>query len=173
MNLTEKISSYNLITNLVPGLLLVEALRAGGVPFVSGDQAPFTWVLLGYALGLISSRTGSLLIEAWLRRRYAQAPVYDYNFNYGDFIEASRKDPKLEVLLETANGYRAIAGACILFFIIALSYLALEFASVPTYARVVIAVTIVLIVFLKSFLKQSEFIRSRVVHHRDGKLQDI
>lgn len=162
MTIFEKISSYNIVTNLIPGLLLLEALRACGLPFIDGVASPPAWLVLGYALGAVSARLGSLLVEPVAK--LLQRPKSDY----GAYIDASKQDPKIEILLETGNSYRSLVGGCVAFFLVLAANKLFVSLALSRSAIVGIAVASIGILFFISYVKQDEYIRKRVGHQADG-----
>lgn len=156
----EKLSSYNLITNLVPGAVLAVALRSAGIPLVTPDEVG-AFLVLAYALGAISSRLGSLLLD----------PVLEYikvlpEKDYPAFVKANRADAKLDTLVETANGYRTFATAGLLFFAILGLYTAGKRLHVGTDLFVILSAAVVTALFIFSYRKQFRYVASRVAAHR-------
>ena len=101
-DILSKLSSYNLFNYLFPGIVFV--IAAGKLTHYSLIQQDIViGVFLYYFIGLVVSRFGSLVIEPILRKtsflRFA---------NYGDFVAASKKDEKLELLSEVNNTYRTL-----------------------------------------------------------------
>src|SRR5580704_4088860 len=97
-----KLTSYNVFNYLLPGIVF--AILAGDIiryPIVQKDIV--TGAFFYYFLGMVISRFGSLIIEPVLKWitfvKYA---------DYKDFVVASQKDPKLEVLSEVNNTYRTL-----------------------------------------------------------------
>jgi hypothetical protein len=162
VNLLEKLSSYNFITNLVPGVLLTEALRASGVPFAGSDKLA-AWLLLSYYLGLVSNRLGSLAVEPILRKSLIRK-----NNTYEEFVRAQCVDTRLDVLVETANGYRTVLAACLLYVIILIAYALLRQIDAPEYLYVPLSVLCTFALFLISYRKQDSYISRRVRFHCDG-----
>lgn len=155
----DRISSYNLITSLIPGLLLVEALRACDIPLVGGDKIT-SWLVLGYALGSVSARIGSLLIEPGLKRLSKRRKN-----SYAEFINASSADSKLDVLTESANGYRTIIATCIVFFAILVATGFLNRMGIGRHGAVYLSVGAVCLIFIAAYLKQEAYISRRIGHN--------
>ena len=88
----EKLDSYNILNNLLPGIVLNFLLeRIIGVKIVEGNIIEDLFVF--YFMGMVVSRFGSLVIEPICKKikwvKYA---------DYGEFVKASRKDEKVNVL---------------------------------------------------------------------------
>jgi hypothetical protein len=155
----DKISSYNLVTNLIPGVIAVEAIRALGLPLVSSKDLP-TWLVLAYLLGSISSRVGSLIVDP-LSRRYLKTSSNDYAL----FLKATRNDSKLDILVETSNGYRTMVGGCICAVLISIAYNALAPLEFSDKTWIIISLLAATIIFFISYVKQMRYIEQRIATH--------
>lgn len=155
-DLLEKLSPYNIFNYLLPGIVFAAFLDAFTAYSVIQKDI-VVGVFLYYFIGLLISRIGSLLIEPFLKWtrfvRFAE---------YGDFVAASRVDPKIEVLSEANNMYRTL---CALFAVL-IAVKAYEKASVA-YAvvgqwgnRALVAG--LLLMFLFGYRKQTQYISRRV-----------
>ncbi len=160
MNVLEKISSYNLITNLIPGAVLTEAFRAAGFPVVNSSSFA-AWTVLAYMLGLVSNRLGALATKI-------KALGGARKNRYEDFVKASIEDKKLEILVETANGYRTFIGACIIFSLVNVSnyFVRINDNSWALYTALLLAS--LFIIFTTSYRRQNLFIEKRVRRICDG-----
>ncbi|CAK7067961.1 MAG: hypothetical protein PARBA_02612 [Parabacteroides sp.] len=154
--LSEKISSYNLFNNLLPGILFV---------FVVTELTNFNLILennfIGaffyYFVGMIISRLGSLIIEPLLRWvkfvKYAE---------YKDFLIACEKDSKIDLLSEGNNMYRTFVALFVAISLtVAYDKIAIRF-SIPIEITSIGVIIGLLILFLFSYRKQTAFIRKRV-----------
>ena len=156
----ERLSSYNLITNLVPGAVLAVALRSFGLPLVSANEVG-AFLVLAYALGAISSRLGSLMLDPLLDKMKL-LPKKDYPA----FVSACKNDTKIDTLVETANGYRTFATAGILFFLIVGAY---EIGSALSANNAIFLLASSLsftLLFIVSYRKQNGYVAARVSAHR-------
>jgi hypothetical protein len=151
-----KLSSYNLFTNLVPGVLFVWI--AGAI--VGRDLVPHDVVVSLFAyyfVGMVIGRFGSLAMEPLLKRtkflRYG---------DYRDFVRAWKIDPKIETLLEVSNMYRSVSA---MFVLLLLCRPCMWLAAKMTFARgywVELACALLLATFGFSFRKQNDYINRRV-----------
>jgi hypothetical protein len=154
--LLDKISSYNIFNYLLPGVVF--AVLAGEVikrPLVQPDLV--TGAFLYYFLGMVVSRFGSLVVEPILKGlkfvRFA---------DYRDFVAASQKDPKIDVLSETNNTYRTLAALFSLLILLKL-YARLEerFPGLKPWDAAILAV-LLLVMFLASYRKQTSYVARRI-----------
>ena len=102
-SLLEKISSYNILNNLIPGAVFVflgKLLDIISLPLDGIVESIFVY----YFCGMIISRIGSLVIGGIFERlkwiKYASKAEY---------VAAVKKDARIESLLETSNMYRTCA----------------------------------------------------------------
>ncbi len=154
--LLEKISSYNLFNYLLPGVLFaVIADTVTSYRFLQSDL--LVGVFVYYFFGLVISRVGSLIIEPLLKK----ASFVEFA-PYEDFLAASQKDAKLEVLSEVNNMYRTF---CSLFVLIALlKFYELSAMRSPILASLsgYLLMGALLILFLFGYRKQTQYITRRI-----------
>ncbi|MCB2203474.1 hypothetical protein KQI65_01900 [bacterium] len=158
--LFEKISSYNIFNYLLPGVVFVSLSGfLTKYQFASDDllQAVFVY----YFFGLIISRIGSIIVEPLLKAvRFVKFAPYE------DFLTASKKDEKLEVLSETNNMYRTLCA-------LALALCLLKSYEVLSKIYPVIAdwgvealVFGLVVLFLFSYRKQTLYITKRIENNK-------
>ncbi len=155
-DLLEKLSTYNLFNYLFPGVVfvvLVEELT--DYSFIQPNIV--LGVFLYYFIGLVISRVGSLVVEPFLKwtsfLKFA---------DYKDYVAASKKDERVELLSEVNNTYRTLC-ACfgLLILLKFIEVLGRKF-SVPQSWEFFILVVILLVVFLLSYKKQTDYVKKRV-----------
>ena len=154
--LLSKLSSYNIFNYLLPGVVF-----AGISPLVSDYSFVHENLLIAaflyYFIGLVISRVGSLVVEPILKKlgfvRFAE---------YRNFVTASKKDERLEVLSEVNNTYRTLCSLFLLLLIIKL-YGSLEsyFAFLKDWDVVILSV-LLFVMFLFSYRKQTSYITKRI-----------
>jgi hypothetical protein len=154
--LLDKISSYNVFNYLLPGIIFaVLASNITHYTIVQRDllTAPFLY----YFVGLVMSRFGSLLLEPLLKclSFVKFAP-------YCDFVTASKRDDKLDLLSEVNNTYRTLCSLFILLLLLKL-YTKLECALPPLKEwHATLLTVLLLVVFLFSYRKQTSYITKRI-----------
>lgn len=109
--LLEKLDSYKILNNLLPGFVLVYLFEFSlGIVIAQGELIEKLFVY--YFVGLIVGRIGSTVVEPLCKKvklvKYA---------DYSDYIDASKKDKKIDVLSETNNMYRSILTAFLIVLI--------------------------------------------------------
>ena len=160
----DKIDSYNIITNIVPGAVLAGLLSLLHLCTVQVEGVVAS-VVLYYFLGVVADRIGSLLVEkillAWHVVNYAPREEY---------LKAARKDTDIKKLLEANNMYRAFAGVFLIVVIVKAYQVCANFANLSTAVTEWISVIMLLLLFVCSFIKQTKSIVKRVtVANAEGK----
>lgn len=155
-DLIDKLSTYNIFNYLFPGVLFAIFLD-NFTSYQLIQKDPIIGVFLYYFLGSLISRIGSFVIEPLLRR---------FNFlkfsTYGDYIAASKLDPKIELLSEVNNMYRTL---CALMFVVCLVLIYERLALKCSLMSDLLPWAVILIIFLIyifSYRKQTIYISDRV-----------
>ncbi len=155
----EKISRYNLFNYLFPGVLfMILSPTFGELSLLNFfDQNLIVSLFLAYFIGMVISRVGSIFIEYILKK------IKFIEFvKYSDFLIASQKDEKIEILSEENNVYRTLIS---LFSILILSYLFvyyIEYIQMSSDGLYLTTFTFCLVLFLLSYRKQTGYIGSRI-----------
>ena len=158
--LLDKIDSYEIFNNLLPGILFCYLVNNGtrfSIPSLGFLEDLFVF----YFCGMVISRIGSLVIEKTLKK---------YRFikfaEYGDYYKASQKDEFIITLSETNNMYRSITS---LFLVLLLTkivdiylYDTIVQNSIGETALFLILDILALALFLFSYKKQSGYVKKRV-----------
>ena len=155
-DLLDKLTSYNLFNYLLPGAVFAYfAEQSFGVKLVPDDLVTAAFVY--YFLGVVVSRFGSLVLEPLLKK--LRLVKFE---SYAAFLSASDKDPKLEVLVESANMYRTFLSIMLLLLLLT-AYLEAEiFYPTLTEWRGLIGGSTLALIFLSAYKKQVNYISSRV-----------
>jgi hypothetical protein len=155
-DILDKISSYNLFNYLLPGILFIYISKYfTDFDFVQADT--LIGAFFYYFIGMIVSRFGSLFIEPILKK------VGFLKFaDYKKYVSASKSDPKIELFSEINNTYRSLISVMVLLGILKLfNYLKIVW-SISNDTSILIAITLVLIMFLFSYRKQTNYITKRI-----------
>lgn len=162
----DKISSYNLLNNILPGavfcfllkiLLNIDILKDGIIEKL----------FIYYFIGMITSRIGSIVVEPFLKK--IRFVIFS---PYKDFIMASLKDDKVNILSETNNTYRTMLSMCLLLLITKVYQLfSVNLHWLKNYTGTIVVVSL-LILFTFSYKKQTDYIRNRVKIVNDNKFKE-
>lgn len=161
----EKLDSYNILNNLLPGVVMVFLLRKElGINLVDDNMVEILFI--SYFVGMIISRVGSLVVEPICRI----VKLVDH-VTYEDFIRASKGDDKIELLSETNNSYRSFLTVGIIVLMGKLCVFLATKVSIPSSAVDIIMILVIIIVFACAYRKQTDYIVKRVsnVNKREEK----
>jgi len=157
----EKLSSYNLLNYLVPGVITVLVV-SNTTHFNLIQQDIWVGAFFYYFVGMLVSRLGSLIIEPFLKRIKTKRGSFIEFAKYGDFIKACSTNPKIEVLSEANNLYRSFISSFICIgFIIFYDYVRTIFPSVLNFEKPVVILLLVAL-FLFSYRKQTKYVSDSV-----------
>jgi len=152
----DKISSYNLFNYLLPGIIFVVTVRIfTSYSFI--QENIIIGLFIYYFIGLVISRFGSLIIEPVLRK------VSFLKFaDHKDFISISRKDTKMETLLQENNMYRTFVSMFFLVLLLKLyESIEVRFLILKEW-NLFILIVLLLILFIYSYRKQTNYITKRI-----------
>lgn len=154
--LLDKLSSYNIFNNLLPGVLFamfVDALTSLTVLQKEIIVGAFVY----YFFGLVVSRVGSLFVEPLLQKLslVSFAP-------YEDFVRAAKADPKIELLSEANNTFRTLCSLMVCVGAVALYDRAgVRWSWLESAAPLVLIVGL-FVLFLLAYRKQTAYITKRI-----------
>lgn len=156
-DLLNKLSSYNLFNNLLPGILFVILLNHFTEFEIKQDNLLLA-AFLYYFIGMTISRVSSVVIEPLLKKlKFVR--FRDYKL----FVEACKKDNKLDILVETNNKFRVLLTVIMLvicskiFYSVNLSCLKLS-VNLQQYLLLFLLATI----YLFAYRKQTKYVTKRI-----------
>jgi hypothetical protein len=157
----DKLSSYNIFNYLFPGAVFcVVADRYFTIPLL--QDSIIDGLFLYYFVGLVVSRFGSIAIEPLLKK----FGIIQYS-DYADFVEASKADPKIEILSESNNMYRSLLSAAILLsLIIVTNQLVIDHPGLGEYVKYALLPALI-VLFGFSYKKQADYISKRVSANKE------
>lgn len=154
-DLLEKISSYNLFTHLLPGVLFVVILKEL-TEFNLVFEPVFLGLFLYYFIGIVINRIGSLAVEPFLKK----CKFLEF-IEYSKFVKASKLDTKIEILSETNNMCRSLIALCLTLLIaIGYEWLLLKVAFIDKYNAIIILIAL-LAIFILAYCKQTKYVVKR------------
>lgn len=163
----DKLTSYNIFNYLFPGILFA-GIGSRYTPYALMLDDIVVGAFVYYFYGLVISRIGSLVIEPFLRKlKFIQfAP-------YAQYVAASKADEKIEVLSETNNMYRTLISTLVCLLLVKIySQLQFAYSWFPEYAPSVVIV-VLLILFIYSYKKQTEYIANRIIGASQKKTSEV
>jgi len=154
-DLISKLSSYNLFTNLLPGILFVALLKEL-TDFSLIFDPLFLGLFLYYFIGIVINRIGSLVVEPILIKAKFLTFV-----DYPKFVKASKMDAKIEILSENNNICRSLVALCIILLLaIGYEWLMSKCAFIDTHSNIILIV-LLFVIFLFSYRKQTKYVVKR------------
>ena len=161
--ISEKLSQYDFLTNLLPGTMLCIMLR-----YMVGFNFEFSaeWyqlIVIFYFVGMVNNRVGSLLIEPMLRRLKIVKPT-----SYKSFILAEKKDEKIHTLMVENNVYRSCISMCLItLFAFGYRWLIEHVRFFEKNTSFILLIGLI-ILFVFSVHKQTRYINNRVEQVNKG-----
>lgn len=153
-----KLSSYNILNNLIPGSIFCYLLQyINGIDLQSNSVLQDLFIY--YFVGMLINRLGSLILEPFAK----MVGLVNY-VDYTDYLMATKIDGKIDILLETNNLYRTISAGIFLIILVSIYAFAERQISILPYVTPYLVVIVLLLIFLFSYRKQSTYIKKRVEH---------
>jgi hypothetical protein len=150
----EKLDSYNLFTNIIPGYLM---LLFNIYYFKLNSLNIAEYIIIAYFIGQTLNRLGSILIGKVLLKF-----TKEEGLPYDRYISASNKDKKINLLLQERNTYRTFCTlfiACIIEMIFSKIY---SIINISNDVIIFILLFICLIIYSISYCKYNKYIADRV-----------
>lgn len=155
-NFIEKMGSYQIMTNLLPGVFCGMALK-----LLLGIAMPMEnigeEIIVYYFMGFIINRISSLIVKPVLKKC-----KFIHEVSYPDYSRAMKIDSKIDILSETNNYFRALLTSSLLLIVIQMirkSIWKIEWIS--SNWKWISMISLV-ILFLFAYKKQIKFICKRV-----------
>lgn len=166
--LLEKVSAYQFLNYLIPGLIFVFAIEFLGIYDIQDDNV-FLMLFGGYFAGMVMSRIGSLLFEKRLQKwKFVRFAPYD------DFKEAESKDGKVTTLSTENNTYRTLfATFFVLFVIYGLNLIPSVSSFMHSKWMWLVLLALLCVLFLFSYRKQTSYVRKTVEYIMKNKEQTV
>lgn len=152
-SIIDKISSYNILNNLLPGGAFVFLIKIVVNYSMFQNDLLYDFILV-YLLGVIMNRLGSLLIEP-LFTKLKLIKKKDYK-NY-----LNLKDDKMQNLVETSNVYRSLVSTILVVTIISI-YFTLIRVYIDKNYETIIFILMIFALFSMSYIKQQSYISERI-----------
>lgn len=154
--LIEKISSYNLFNNLLPGTLFA-LIGEKASSFTLTNDDLFVAFFLYYFYGIIIGRFGSLCLHPILKKLKIIKFV-----EYKDYLNALKQDPVINTLSTENNVYRNISSMLLCLGVLWGCGLAYEKFQICKDYGLFIAYLTAVFIFIFAYRKQTNFITKRI-----------
>lgn len=152
----DKLTSYNIFNYLFPGVLFVIIAKATtNYNFVQEDT--LLGAFLYYFIGMTISRFGSVIIEPLFRKT-----KFLKFLDYKDFVTASKKDSKIELLSEVNNTYRTLNAMTFSLLLLKFyDFLDTKFQFENSMSLIILTL-IITVLYIFSYRKQTNYIIKRI-----------
>jgi hypothetical protein len=159
--LFEKISSYNIINYMLPGVVF-SILSKNWLGYDFNSENILLELFIVYFIGIIISRIGSIIVEPLLKMiKFIRFAPYE------DYVKQERKNNKIKILNEQNNMFRTLLTTMILLAFLKLyQFLSVKFCFLQ-FNNIILIISL-LILFLFSYRKQTYFIKKRVENSKEG-----
>lgn len=162
----DKISSYNILNYLYPGILFCYLL---GVLF-DVDVLSDNWVdnlIICYFVGMVLSRIGSVIIEPIMKKIKVRKQQLLKYVPYADYEKASSIEPMVATLSEVNNTYRTLLACfvCLLGYKICIAINKMCVKINITFFqdnKDWLLLVFLIMLFTCSYIKQTSYVRERV-----------
>jgi hypothetical protein len=152
-----KLSSYNLFNNLLPGILFIVLLNHFTEYKISQENLLIN-VFLYYFIGLTISRISSISIEPFLQK-VKFVTFRDYKL----FVNASKNDSKLEILVETNNKFRVLLTTILMVILSKIFFsVNLNFLNFSDNTQQYLLLIFIAIIYLFAYRKQTNYVIKRI-----------
>lgn len=164
--IVDKISSYNIFTNLYPGILFCYLIKIMFNINVLSENG-FENLILFYFVGMVLSRIGSVVIEPIMKKIKIKNKALLQFAHYSDYEKASNDEPLVVTLSETNNTYRTLLTCfiCALVFKICIIIngvcLDIKFTFFQDNKDWFILILLI-VLFSLAYIKQTSYVRKRV-----------
>ncbi|WGI22461.1 hypothetical protein [Amylibacter sp. IMCC11727] len=156
MELLNKLSPYNFINFLIPGVIFCSATKRIWAIDLAGTDLVAS-VFIYYFVGMCVSRVGSVMVEPVLQKfKFVSFSEYQ------DYLIAEKNDTKLEELLCTANFYRSILGGLFVFLLVWVAQIAIHHQIVSVNQSLSVFGIGTALILQQSYRKQVSYIKKRV-----------
>lgn len=164
--IVEKISSYNIFNNVLPGyLFLIFGGNIIGVNLVKNDL--FSMFLVAYFVGVVISRLSSIILEKRLDKILTL--IYKKNkdkkfvkLSYQEYVNASLLDEKIVIFNQDCNMYRSFCMLIIILLFLKILSLCNIFKKINGDFLYITLLILLLVLFIESYRKQNDYIVKRI-----------
>jgi len=158
----EKLGSYHILTNLIPGAFFVLfADYLFDIHISTGNIGED--VVIYYFIGLLIGRIGSLVVTPLLRTEWGKKKRAFIKYaDYSDYIKATKIDTKIDVLSETNDGFCNLLTCSILLPLLEIFRVIFTNKAQFCIEWKWALIPLFIIIFLFSYRERTSHIRKRV-----------
>ena len=152
----DKLSSYHIFNYIIPGGLFL--ILCNNYLNIKIEPEKFiSFFLMSYFIGIVVSRISSLVTEKLICFVFKIKKE-----SHENYINAAKKDEKIEILMQDMNMYRSICTMLIILLIMKVLKIFELYQLIDKELLTVLVFFLLIIVFICSYIKQTKYIISRV-----------
>lgn len=152
----EKISSYHIVNNLIPGYLFLIINQHFFKINLINENIIYS-LFEAYFVGIVISRFSSLVIEKTINKIWKLNKV-----PYDRYIVANSRDEKIEILSQDCNMYRSLCALMIIELVIKVALYFNILNIINKDVLIIFMIIMLIILFTASYIKQSKYILARL-----------
>lgn len=152
----DKLSNYHIFNYIIPGGLFLILCNNYLNIKIEQDKIIY-FFFISYFIGIIISRVSSLVTEKIL--------CYIFKIkkeSHDNYIAATKKDEKIEVLMQDMNMYRSICTMLIILLIIKIAKIFGLYQLIDKDLLILLVFISLIIIFICAYIKQNKYVVSRV-----------
>ena len=159
----ERISNYQFLNNLLPGTIFVIILNSFTSFIIENDNI-LILLFICYFFGFVISRIGSLVVEPILENmKFVRFKTHS------EYISASLKDKKIDLLMEHNNLFRSFIAMLLLVGFVMIYDKLQTICPFLERNNMIIFLVLLIFLFLFSFRKQTIYISNRIEYYENKK----
>lgn len=163
--IVEKISSYNIFNNVLPGYLFL--IFGGNIVGINFDKDFLSMLIMAYFAGIVISRLSSIILEKILDKILTSIGEKrkDKEFvrlSYQEYVIASKLDEKIVIFNQDCNMYRSFCMLIIILIFLKVLSMYNIFNKINGNFLHIMLLILLLILFVESYRKQNNYIVKRV-----------
>lgn len=155
-NIINKLSRYHIFNYLVPGALFI-IICDWYLNIHLCNDGLLNMFFMAYFIGIVISRISSLCVEKCIYHIFKINRV-----PYDIYIQASKIDNKIDVLMQDGNMYRSLCTMVLMLLIIQLFKLLNLFLPINKNLIITVLLILLLVLFIGAYIKQNRYIIKRV-----------
>ncbi len=152
----DKVSNYHIFNYIVPGVLFL--LLCKNYLYINlNEEKLIYFFFVAYFVGIIISRISSLITEKIIYFIFKIKKE-----TYEDYIKSSKKDEKIEILMQDGNMYRNLCTMLLIAVIIKIIKLFKLHLLINREITIILTFLLLISIFVSSYIKQIKYIISRI-----------
>lgn len=150
----EKLDSYNIFTNIIPGYLMLQF----NIYYFKIDNFNIVeYIVIAYFIGQTLNKIGSIIVGKVLLKFTSEKGL-----PYDEYIQACDNDKKINILLQERNTYRTFCALFVICIIEIIFNKLFKDITISNDIKFIALFTICLIIYCISYCKYNKYIADRI-----------